>query len=74
MITDSKSLFDIITKSKQTTERRLMIDMACVREAYQSHEISNSRFIRGPNNPADGLRKPNTCDSLERLIKYAKAE
>eukprot|EP00171_Calliarthron_tuberculosum_P022791 IDg22791t1 len=36
MLTDSKSLFDIITKCSNSTERRLMIDMEAIREAYQS--------------------------------------
>ena len=28
-----------------------------VNHAYSSHEISNVCFIRGPNNPAEGLKK-----------------
>ncbi len=32
MMTDSKSLFDVILKSTKTAERRLMIDVAACRE------------------------------------------
>jgi hypothetical protein len=33
MLTDSKALFDILTRNKSSTERRLMVDVAAVREA-----------------------------------------
>ena len=34
MFTDSKSLFDVITKSFQTKQRILMIDLQSVRDVY----------------------------------------
>ena len=73
MFTDSKSLFDIITKCSNTSERRLMIDLQAVRDAYQSYEISNVGFLRGPNNPADALTKANKCNALNHLLRTGKA-
>lgn len=37
--TDSKSPFDIIYKGKRRDEKRLMMDLACAREGYHTHEI-----------------------------------
>jgi len=73
MFTDSKSLFDIITKCSHTQEKRLMIDLQAVRDAYESHEISNVGFIRGPNNPADGLTKIGKCPPLSHLLQTGRA-
>lgn len=33
LMTDSKQIFDVITKATHTTEKRLMIDIAARREA-----------------------------------------
>ena len=74
MYTDSKSLFDILTKCSNTTERRLMIDLQSVRNAYENHEISNIGFLRGPNNPADGLTKESKSGALEYFLKSGKAD
>ena len=46
MFTDSKSLFDVITKCSSTTEKRLMIVISTVITAYESFEISEVGFIR----------------------------
>ena len=41
--TNSRSLFDVLTKCSQTQERRLMIYLQGVWDAYKSQEISNIR-------------------------------
>ncbi len=71
--TDSKGLFDVITKCSQTQERRIMIDLQAVQGAYKSHETSNVSFIRGPNNPADGMTKPFECTPSHDLLRTGKA-
>ena len=57
MLTDSLSLFDVITKAKITSEKRLMIDVKVVKDAYQRNELHNIGFIRSEYNPADALTK-----------------
>lgn len=57
MFTDSKQLFDVITKATYPTERRLMIDIAAVRESYNSFDISNIGLVAGKDNPADSFTK-----------------
>lgn len=57
MLTDSKGLFDVITKHSMTSERRLMIDLLAARQAYARMEISDIGLGRTHNNPADAFTK-----------------
>lgn len=63
MSTDSESLFDVITKSSSTTERRLMIDVQAVRNGYERLETLEFGFER---NPADSFTKVGSCEALEK--------
>ena len=51
MFTDSKSTFDIVTKMSYTEEKRLMIDVSAIREAYDPAEIDKNAWIRSFYNP-----------------------
>lgn len=72
MLTDSKQMFDVITRASHTTEKRLMIDVAAAREAYNRHEISNVGLVQSEHNIADGLTKPGQCAALSAMMKTAK--
>ena len=69
LLTDSKQIFDVITKASYTTEKLLMIDIAAVREAYERYEISNVGLVLSEHNHADALTKPNYSSSLETLLR-----
>jgi Reverse transcriptase (RNA-dependent DNA polymerase) len=69
ILTDSKSLFDVITKSSTISERRLMIDITAVRNAYNAQELSDVGFVRTKYNPADAFTKLGFCESLDTIIK-----
>ena len=69
MLTDSRSLFDVIVKNSTTSERRLMIDIKDVRESYEHQLISNVGFVRSEDNPADAFTKPKHCDALQRILR-----
>ncbi len=68
MLTDSKSIFDVIVKSSYTSDKRLMIDLASAKQAYKNMEISDIGFIRSEFNCADAFKKVGQCDVLERVL------
>ena len=69
LMTDSKSLFDIISKVSRTSEKHIMLDIHSVRQAYQAHEISNIGFFRSCDNLADGLTKPKMKKALFEILR-----
>lgn len=68
MFTDSKQLFDVLTRGKRTTERRLMVEIASARASYKVFEIHNVGLVRGSDIPADGVTKTKSIGALERLV------
>jgi hypothetical protein len=64
MLTDSKVLFEVLVKTSSTQERRLMIDVAAAKQAYDRKDISDIGFIRSMHNLADGLTKRGSCKNL----------
>lgn len=69
MFTDSKSLLDTITRLSQASEKRLLIDIAAVREAHRKKEISNVGWVKSKNNLADGLTKYSKSNILNDVIE-----
>jgi hypothetical protein len=72
MLTDSKSLFDIITKSSTTSEKRLQIDVAAARNAYHEGELSEIGLIASEQNLADPLTKPKSTAPLADVLKRGR--
>ena len=72
MYTDSLSLFDVLTKSTTTTEKRLMIDLRSVRECYENQELDNVAHIRSQFNPADSLTKIKRNSILDQILSDGK--
>lgn len=69
MFTDSKQVFDVITRGKRPTERRLAIDVCAAREAYGNREIDRVGLVRGEDNPADALSKIGSRNGLLDIIE-----
>jgi hypothetical protein len=68
LLTDSRSLYDCLVKLGTTTEKRLMVDLMCLRQSYERREIAEIRWIDGNTNPADAMTKVNPCQALTKLI------
>lgn len=68
LLTDSKSLFDVISKGSRTSEKRMMLDIAAAREGFRDKIISGIGFIRSSTNVADGLTKRMAQASLRTVI------
>jgi hypothetical protein len=68
LATDSKSLYDCLVRLGTTQEKRLMIDVMCLRQAYERRQITEIKWIDGESNPADAMTKGKACAALTNLI------
>ena len=68
LCTDSKSLYECLVKLGTTHEKRLMVDIMCLRQSYERHEITEVIWIDGDSNPADVMTKSRPCQALRDLI------
>ena len=49
-----------------------MVDLMCLRQAYERREITEVKWISGGNNPADAMTKAKPCQALKTLIDTNK--
>ena len=68
MCINSKSLYECLVKLGTTQEKRLMIDILCLRQSYERREITEILWIKGDKNPTDAMTKDKGCDALQRLV------
>jgi hypothetical protein len=68
LLTDSKSLYDCLVKLSTTAEKKLMIDLMCLRQSYERRKIAEIRWIDEDSNSADAMIKSKSCNVLIKLI------
>ena len=72
LLTDSMSLFKVIVNSSITTEKRLMIHISAVREAYERSDMDYIGWIPSKFNIANGLSKLGVCRTLSEFLQNHK--
>jgi hypothetical protein len=68
LLTDSRSLYDCLVKLEITIEKRLMMNLMCLRQSYERREIAEIRWIDENTNSIDAMTKINSCQTLTKLI------
>ena len=67
--TDSRSLYDGLVSLNTTTEKRLLIDLHLLRQAYERREIAEVCWIPTEQNPADALTKEKPTAAMRQLLQ-----
>lgn len=57
MLTEKKTVFELIENDGNTTDRHLHIEMFYLRESYKERGLENLSWIKGGYNPSDELTK-----------------
>lgn len=60
IVTDDRSLFNILNNASTTLEELLKIDLEILRDAYQYYEVTYETSIRADHNIAHALTKKGT--------------
>lgn len=69
LYTDSKTLFQSVTNLTSMTEKRLLIDIASLRDAYRNGDLQHLAHIDTADNPADGMTKSKATGTLVKAIR-----
>ena len=65
LYTDSKLIYKCLIKLGTTQEKRLMIDVMCLRQLYERREIAEVKWIDGNSNPVDAMTKSKPLSALK---------
>ena len=68
MCVDSKSLYKCLVKLGTTQEKRLIMNLLCLRQSYKRREITEILWIKGDKNLADTITKDKAYLALQKLV------
>jgi hypothetical protein len=74
LCTDSKSLYECLVKLGTTHKKRLMVDIMCLCQSHERHEITEVIWIDRDSNPANAMTKSRPCQVLKDLIDSNKID
>jgi hypothetical protein len=69
LLTDSKTLFDVVINPSYKHERQILIDLASVREGYRRLDINDIGLISSEENLADGFTKDSNMTKLCEVVR-----
>ncbi len=72
LLRDSKSIFDSITKLLNVSQKRLMVNIASLRQSHSSGKMENISHVLIENNISDKITKVAKYEVLENLCKKEK--
>jgi hypothetical protein len=65
LCTDSKSLYDCLVRLRTTQEKRLIINIICLQQAYKHRQITEVKWINSEANSADIITKGKPYVALQ---------
>ena len=66
--TDFKLIYKCLIKLETTQEKKLIINIICLRQLYKKHKIAEVKWIDRDSNPIDAITKNKLLSALKQLI------